>query len=91
MLAVALGTTGCLWLLGGEQRVGDAAAEQVEREMGFVDDPELNAYLRQIGERLAAQSSREGRASLGVLDLQALVRDFERLDGGLVAAPLEIR
>ncbi len=68
MLAVALGTTGCLWLLGGEQRVGDAAAEQVEREMGFVDDPELNAYLRQIGERLAAQSSREGPWTWNVID-----------------------
>jgi predicted Zn-dependent protease len=41
-----------------ETRIGDAAAKQVEREMGFVDAPALTGYVRAVGERLAAASPR---------------------------------
>ena len=57
---------GCLTLLGGEQRVGDQAA--VERETGVVHSPELEAYIRAIGERLAAESKRSGPWRFILLD-----------------------
>jgi predicted Zn-dependent protease len=41
-----------------EAAVGKEAAAQVEREIGLVDDPKLLAYVRQIGQRLAAHSPR---------------------------------
>ena len=41
-----------------EAAQGKAAAKQVEREIGLVDDPQLQAYVEQIGQRLAAHSPR---------------------------------
>jgi predicted Zn-dependent protease len=40
-------------------RTGAEAAEQVEAEMGLVRDPELSAYVQQVGARLAAHSPRQ--------------------------------
>jgi predicted Zn-dependent protease len=42
-----------------EASVGKEAAAQVEREIGLVNDPKLLAYVRQIGQRLAAHSPRK--------------------------------
>jgi len=42
-----------------EVAVGRGAAQQVEREMGLVRDPELVAYVRALGSRLAALSPRK--------------------------------
>ena len=42
-----------------EKALGAQAAEQVEQQIGLVDDPELTAYIRAIGERLAADSPRQ--------------------------------
>jgi predicted Zn-dependent protease len=42
-----------------EVATGREAARQVETEMGVVDDPELEAYVRAIGARLAALSPRQ--------------------------------
>ena len=58
-LLVAVFSGGCLTMLGGEQKVGDQAALQVEREMGLVDDPRLAGYVRQIGERLVVHQTRK--------------------------------
>ena len=51
---LTLAITGCLTLMGGEQKVGDAAARQVEAEMGIVQDVELAAWVSEIGRRLVA-------------------------------------
>ncbi len=42
-----------------EKALGAQAAEQIERDIGLVDDPELTAYIRAIGERMAAVSPRQ--------------------------------
>jgi len=42
-----------------EQELGDRAAVQVEQEIGIVDDPELSAYVEQIGRELARYSPRQ--------------------------------
>ena len=42
-----------------EEALGRQAAAQVEAEIGLVDDPALNAYVREIGERLARYSPRQ--------------------------------
>jgi predicted Zn-dependent protease len=36
-----------------DQRVGDEVARSVQAEMGFVEDPELSAYVNDLGARLA--------------------------------------
>jgi len=41
-----------------EASVGRQAAEQVEAEIGLVDDPELTGYVQALGERLARHSPR---------------------------------
>jgi predicted Zn-dependent protease len=68
LLIVLLTSPGCLTLLGGEQRVGDQAAAEVERETGIVDSLELEAYVRAIGERLARESKRDGPWRFVILD-----------------------
>ena len=42
----------------GEIKQGQKAAREVERQMGTLDDPALQAYVNQLGQRLAAQSPR---------------------------------
>jgi len=59
LLASALISSGCLSLMGGETKAGATAARQVEAEMGLVHDPALVAYVREIGQRLAAHASRK--------------------------------
>ena len=59
MLFPALLSSGCLTLMGGEERAGAEAARQAEAEMGLVDDPALEAYLREIGERLVVHAARK--------------------------------
>jgi len=44
--------------LEGEKELGRQAAEEVARETGLVSDPELVAYVKSIGERVAARSPR---------------------------------
>jgi predicted Zn-dependent protease len=41
-----------------EIQMGQQAAQQVEQSIGFVDDPELQAYVANIGKRMAAKSER---------------------------------
>ena len=60
LVLLAFTSSGCLTLLGGEEKIGAQAAKQVEAEMGLVDDPALVAYVREIGDRLAAHADREG-------------------------------
>ncbi len=63
-LVTALATlpiTGCLTLMGGEQKVGDEAARQVEAEMGIVQDAELAAWVSEIGRRLVAVTDNPDR------------------------------
>jgi predicted Zn-dependent protease len=45
---------GCFTLMGGEQKVGDEAALQVEVEMGIFQQAELTAWVSEIGQRLVA-------------------------------------
>jgi predicted Zn-dependent protease len=48
-------------LMGGEQKVGDQAAAQVDAEMGIVKDEVLEAWVNQIGERLVAVTKNPDR------------------------------
>jgi predicted Zn-dependent protease len=41
-----------------EIQMGQDAAQQVEQSIGFVEDPELQAYVAAIGKRMAAKSER---------------------------------
>ncbi len=59
VFVTALVAAGCL-TTSQEQKLGDEAAKQVEMEMGFVSDPKLLGYVREIGKRLAAVSERPG-------------------------------
>ncbi len=58
VLAVFLGALGCA-LNPGERRLGEEAAREVEQSMGLTDDPELVAYVRAVGKRLAEHSPRK--------------------------------
>ncbi len=42
-----------------EKSLGAQAAEQIEKQIGLVNDPELTAYVSAIGQRLAADSPRQ--------------------------------
>jgi predicted Zn-dependent protease len=43
---------------GQEIQMGQQAAQQVQQSIGFVEDPELQAYVAGIGKRMAAKSER---------------------------------
>ena len=43
-----------------EKELGDESAEQVEAQMGIAQDPDLQAYVEEIGQRLAKRSPRRG-------------------------------
>jgi predicted Zn-dependent protease len=70
LVATALAGTGCarnpvtgrpdavLTTEQGEIEQGREAAKQVEEQLGFVDDPALQAYVDRLGQRLASQSPR---------------------------------
>jgi predicted Zn-dependent protease len=58
----AISAPGCFTLMGGEQKVGDEAARQVEAEMGIVEDAELAAWVSAIGQRLVAQTKDPDRS-----------------------------
>jgi predicted Zn-dependent protease len=58
---LVLPSSGCLTLMGGEQKVGDQAAAQVEAEMGIVKDEALEAWVDDIGQRLVAVTKRPDR------------------------------
>jgi len=50
--------TGCLFLPGQEQRVGDEAARQVQEQMPLLEDPGLTRYVDEVGQRLSANARR---------------------------------
>ena len=54
IVLLTLPIAGCFTLMGGEQKVGDEAARQVDAEMGIVRDTELAAWVGEIGRRLVA-------------------------------------
>ena len=43
---------------GQEIQMGQQAAQEVAQTIGFVDDPELQSYVANIGKRMAAKSER---------------------------------
>jgi predicted Zn-dependent protease len=43
---------------GQEIQMGQQAAQEVQQSIGFVEDPELQAYVAGIGKRMAAKSER---------------------------------
>ena len=71
MLAVFLVAQGCalnpvtgrpdlvLVTTHGERGLGEEAAREVEQSMGLTDDPQLVAYVRAVGKRLAQYSPRK--------------------------------
>jgi len=61
MAVLFLPSTGCLTLMGGEQRVGDREAARVEAEMGLVKHEALEAWIDGIGQRLVSVTSRPDR------------------------------
>jgi predicted Zn-dependent protease len=44
----------------GEIRQGEETAKQVAEQIGFVEAPALQAYVRELGQRLARHSQRQG-------------------------------
>jgi predicted Zn-dependent protease len=48
-------------LMGGEQKVGDRAAAQVDAEMGIVKNEVLEAWVGEIGQRLVAVTRKPDR------------------------------
>ena len=67
LVAASFGTS-CL-SPARESAIGDREAEKVEQSMGLVEDPIPVAYVRRIGERLAAVSTRpEGPWSFEIAD-----------------------
>jgi len=61
MAALILPSGGCLTLMGGEQKVGDQAAAQVDAEMGIVKNAVLEAWVNDIGQRLVAVTKKPDR------------------------------
>jgi predicted Zn-dependent protease len=57
--AVSSETAEVITPTAAEQKTGDDAAKQVAEGMGFVADPELQAYAEEIGARLAQHASRQ--------------------------------
>jgi predicted Zn-dependent protease len=54
---------------GQEIQMGREGAQQVEASMGLVDNPALQSYVQDLGQRLAADSERPGLPwSFGVVD-----------------------
>ena len=43
----------------GEVEMGKEAAQQVEQQMGFIQDPALAAYVEAVGQRLSQHSPRQ--------------------------------
>ena len=57
--AVAVLGTGCAAISPSEERkLGEEAAEEVERTVGLVSDPRLVGYVRQVASRIAAAAKR---------------------------------
>ena len=54
-------SSGCLTLMGGEQKVGDQAAAQVDAEMGIAKNEVLEAWVTDIGQRLVAVTKKPDR------------------------------
>jgi WD40 repeat protein len=53
-----------------EMDLGDAIAEQLQKDFRVIDDSELNAYLRRVGERVASQAPDVGlRFQFFIFDL----------------------
>ncbi|MBD2109099.1 M48 family metallopeptidase [Nodosilinea sp. FACHB-13] len=46
-------------LMQGESGLGNQVAEQVKRQLPIVDDPEIRAYVNNMGQRLAALAGRD--------------------------------
>lgn len=61
LAALVLPSSGCLTLMGGEQKVGDQAAAQVDAEMGIVKNAVLEAWVNDIGQRLVAVTKKPDR------------------------------
>ena len=57
LAAALLFVSGCL-TPAREAKLGDEAARQIEQSMGLLPDAEVVAYVREVGERLAAVSAR---------------------------------
>lgn len=73
-----------------ENRIGKKEAKKVERELGFVEDPELVAYVREVGDRLAEHSPHQNvRYTFNIVDMAepnafALPGGFVYLSRGLL-------
>jgi predicted Zn-dependent protease len=61
-ILLTLPITACFTLMGGEQKIGDEAARQVEAEMGIVQHAELNEWVSEIGRALVAVTDDPDRA-----------------------------
>ncbi|MEA5449071.1 M48 family metalloprotease [Leptolyngbya sp. CCNP1308] len=46
-------------MMQGESGLGNQVAEQVKRQLPIVDDPEIRAYVNDMGQRLAALAGRD--------------------------------
>lgn len=66
-----------------ERRVGEAAMNEIRRDPAWLGDPEVNAYLNRLGNRLAAQSE-ESRQSFELFALHDMTLNAFAMPGGFI-------
>ncbi|MBW2414293.1 MAG: M48 family metalloprotease [Deltaproteobacteria bacterium] len=92
-LLVLLVFAGCtLMIPGREAKVGARYHAVIEQTMGLVEDPDLTAYVRKIGDRLAAHSTRDVEYRFFVVNMQepnafALPGGYIYVSRGLLVLP----
>lgn len=66
-----------------ERRVGEEAMNEIRRDPAWLGDPEVNAYLNRLGNRLAAQSE-ESRQSFELFALHDMTLNAFAMPGGFI-------
>ena len=66
-----------------ERRIGESIMQDIRRDPAWLDDPEVNAYLNRIGNRLAAQSP-ESRQEFEFFSLKDPTLNAFAMPGGYI-------
>jgi predicted Zn-dependent protease len=80
-----------LYSLQKERALGESMAATIDRGAKFVADPEINAYIRQLGQKIARNSDADVPFTIRVIDspetrVFALPGGFLYVDKGLIMA-----
>lgn len=66
-----------------ERHIGEAAMNEIRRDPAWLGDPEINAYLNRLGNRLAAQSE-ESHQSFELFALHDMTLNAFAMPGGFI-------